>query len=269
MAEHLNLYQRAQYYDVIFDRDVEREVDFVADAYQRYAKRPGPNSVLDLACGPGYHALAFAKRGVRAIGLDLRPEMLELGEQKAQQAGVEVEWVAVDMRSFDLKEPVDAAFIMFDGIDALLTDDDLINHLQAVARNLTPQGIYIVDLTHPRDCSLQDYGEFLYRGRRNGVQVEIEWATNSPRFDLISGVAEVELEMRIEDDGRSFTVEDSAFERFLSPAEIRLLARLSGELEVAGWHGDHDIDQPFDNSKASRRMIAVLQNGETGQGATS
>lgn len=259
MAEHLNLYQRAQYYDVIFDRDVEREVDFVADAYERYAGRSGPDSVLDLACGPGYHAISFAGRGARAVGLDLRPEMLELGEQKAQAAGVQVEWIAADMRSFELSQPVDAAFIMFDGIDALLTDDDLVKHLRAVANNLTPQGIYLIDLTHPRDCSMQDYGTFMYRGQRNGVEVEIEWATNVPKFDLISGVAEVGLEMRVRENGKQITVEDSAFERFLSPAEIRLLAHLSGELEVVGWHGDHDIEQPFDYSSAAKRMIAVLQ----------
>lgn len=259
MAEHLNLYQRAQYYDVIFDRDVEREVDFVADAYQRYAQQPGPNSVLDLACGPGYHAISFAARGARAVGLDLRPEMLELGEQKASAKGVQVEWIAADMRTFKLSEPVDAAFIMFDGIDALLTDEDLIEHFQAVAHNLTPGGIYIVDLTHPQDCSMQDYGMFKYHGARNGVEVEINWATNSPRFDLVTGVAEVELEMQIKDNGKPITVQDSAFERFLSPREIQLLAKLSGQLQVVGWHGDHDIDQAFDRSPAARRMIAVLQ----------
>jgi len=57
MAEHLNLYQRARYYDIIFDRDVSREVEFIQRAFQRYAGRPGPGSVLDLACGPGWARL--------------------------------------------------------------------------------------------------------------------------------------------------------------------------------------------------------------------
>jgi SAM-dependent methyltransferase len=266
MAEHLNLYQQALYYDTIFDRDVEREVDFVTDVYERYAEREGPNSVIDMACGPGYHALAFAKRGVRAVGLDLRPEMLELGAQKAVAAGVVVEWLATDMRSFELSEPVDAAFIMFDGLDALLTDEDLVNHFQAVARNLTPGGIYIVDLTHPRECSIQGYSTFEYKGSRNGAEVKIHWATNSPSFDPITGVAQVELEMHVKDKGKQFVVKDSAFERFMSSAEIRLLAKLSRQMQVVGWHGDHDIDQPFDNSPASRRMIAVLQKKEHSDG---
>ena len=34
MAAHMNLYQRAIYYDVIFDRDVSREADFITQAYQ-------------------------------------------------------------------------------------------------------------------------------------------------------------------------------------------------------------------------------------------
>lgn len=259
MAEHLNLYQRAKYYDIIFDRDVSREVEFIQAAFQRYAGRPGPRSVLDLACGPGYHALEFARRGVKATGLDLRAEMLALGAEKAAEDGLQLNWLEGDMRTFKLAEPVDAAFTAFDGLDALLTNEDLVRHLNAVAENLTPGGIYLIDLSHPRDCSLARYGSFEYGGSRNGVQVQIHWATNSPKHDLVSGVAEVELEMVIRENGNEKTVVDQAFERILDPQEIQLLCMLSGRLTPVAWHGDYDLAQPLDQSAASRRMLAVLQ----------
>jgi SAM-dependent methyltransferase len=259
MAEHLNLYQRARYYDIIFDRDVSREVEFIQRAFQRYAGRPGPASVLDLACGPGYHALEFARRGVKATGLDLRAEMLALGEEKAAAAGLRLNWLEGDMRTFKLPEPVDAAFIAFDGLDALLTNEDLVRHFNAVAENLTPGGIYLIDLTHLRDCSLDRYGKFEYAGSRNGVQVQIHWATNSPKYDLVTGVAEVELAIVIRENGSETTVVDQAFERILDPQEIQLLCLLSGRLSPVGWFGDYDLAQPLDHSAASRRMLAVLQ----------
>ena len=259
MAEHLNLYQRARYYDIIFDRDVSREVDFIQRVYQRFAGRPGPASVLDLACGPGYHALEFARRGAKATGLDLRAEMLALGEEKAAAHGLRLNWLEADMRTFKLAEPVDAAFTVFDGLDALLTNEDLAKHFDAVAENLTPGGIYLIDLTHPRDCSLAQYGDFEYGGSRNGVQVEIHWATNSPKYDLVTEVAEVELEMVIRENGSSKTVVDRAFERLLYPQELQLLCLLSGRLSPVGWYGDYDLAQPLDYSAASRRMLAVLQ----------
>ena len=259
MAEHLNLYQRARYYDIIFDRDVGREVSFIQQAFQHYAGRPGPVSVLDLACGPGYHALEFARRGAKATGLDLRVEMVELGQEKATARGLQLNWVQADMRTFKLPEPVDAAFIVFDGLDALLTNEDLVRHFNAVAENLTPGGIYLVDLTHPRDCSLARYGTFEYAGSRDGVQVEIHWATNSPTYDLVTEVAEVELEMVIRENGNSKTVVDRAFERMMYPQELQLLCLLSGRLSPVGWYGDYDLAQPLDHSAASRRMLAVLQ----------
>src|SRR3970282_2930367 len=119
-----------------------------------------------------------------------------------------------------LREPVDAAFTAFDGLDALLTNEDLISHFNAVAENLTPGGIYLIDLSHPRDCSLAQYGTFEYAGSRNGVQVEIHWATNSPKYDLVTGVAEVELALVIRENGSSKTVVDRAFERLLYPQEL-------------------------------------------------
>ena len=259
MAEHLNLYQRARYYDIIFDRDVSREVEFIQQAFQRHAGRPGPASVLDVACGPGYHALEFARRGVKATGLDLRAEMLALGEEKASARGLRLNWLEKDMRTFKLPEPVDAAFIAFDGLDALLTNEDLVRHFNAVAENLTPGGIYLIDLTHPRDCSLAQYGNFEYAGARNGVQVQIHWATNSPKHDLVTGVAEVELAMVICENGSEKTVVDRALERILDPQEIQLLCLISGRLSPVGWYGDYDLAQPLDHSAASRRMLAVLQ----------
>jgi hypothetical protein len=148
---------------------------------------------------------------------------------------------------------------MFDGLDALLTTEDLITHLRAVAQNLHPDGIYIIDLTHPRECSFQKYGTFRYHGKRDGMEAEIRWATNHPRFDLVTGVADTELEMHVTDHGREIVVKDRARERLLLPQEIGLLAEQSGVLRVVGWHGDYDVRQPLDHSEASRRMIAVLQ----------
>jgi hypothetical protein len=65
--------------------------------------------------------------------------------------------------------------------------------------------------------------------------------------------------MHIQDHDQEYLVQDSARERLLLPQEIQLLAELSGSLQVVGWYGDFNLDQPLDNSPASRRMIAILQ----------
>ncbi len=261
MAEHNNLYQNVVYYDLIFEREVSREVDFLLAACRHYAGRE-PQATLEVACGPGYHTRALARRGLRASGLDLNGAMIALALQKDAAEGVKANWLEADMRHIQLSEPVDVAFCMFDGLDALLSNTDLVQHFRTVGASLTERGIYLVDLTHPRECSFWHYTPFRYAGESDGVSVEIQWAINNPRYDLVTSVAHVELEMRVNDHGRQWTIHDSAKERLLLPQEICLLAELSGALRVVGWHGDFDLAQPLDASPTSRRMIIILQKQE-------
>jgi len=54
------------------------------------AVNPDPAaSVLDVACGPGYLALAFAERCKRVVGIDLTPAPLAIAEQMRQSRHLE------------------------------------------------------------------------------------------------------------------------------------------------------------------------------------
>lgn len=265
MAEYHELYRRARYYDIVFRREVGREIDFLLAVCRQHAGAE-PASLLDIACGPGYHAWEAARRGLRSIGLDLRPEMLELGAASSAAEGPRVEWLTADMRDFRLERPVDLAICMFDGLDALLTNEDIVRHLRAVAGNLGPRGLYVLEYTHPRDCFMQNYGDFRYEGSRDGVEVEVTWAIEPPVLDLVAGTAEVMIELRVNDRGRRLRIVDSAKERFLLPQEIVLLAERSAAFDVVAWYGDLDLGQPLDMSPASRRMIGVLRKRVTPDG---
>jgi SAM-dependent methyltransferase len=248
MAEHHELYRRASYYDIVFERDVSREVDFISAVCQRHLGRT-PMTVLDVASGPAYHAREVGRRGARAYAVDLRPEMLDLARERATAIAVDLRTIAADMRLFRLPERVDAAFTLFDGIDCLLTNAELVAHLRAVAANLQPHGVYVVELTHPRDCSQSDYGKFVYKGERDGCSVVIDWATNHPVADPLTQVVDVEVVMHVrESDGREYEFHDRARERFVGSQELVALGDLSGLLRVVGCYGDFRVDQPFDNT---------------------
>jgi SAM-dependent methyltransferase len=258
MAEHKRLYRRADYYDIVFDGDVENEIDFVVALYRRHTGA-ALRSALELACGPGYHARALASRGVRAVGLDLSREMIALAREKAAADGLDVDWLVGDMREFGLGAPVDMAICTLDGIDCLLTDDEIVRHFRAVAANLAPGGLYMIELSHPRDCSAEQYGRFRYEGERNGCRVTIDWANVRPAPRSGERVVEAEVVMLVRENGTEQRFVDRACERFLAADEIVRLARASGALDVCGWYGDFDVDQPFDDTGASRRMIVVLR----------
>lgn len=258
MARHDALYQRALYYDIALRRDVGREIDFIVDVFHQHAGRP-LESVLEIGCGPGYHARALAKRGMEVAALDVSEAMITLAKEHATGDDVRVEWMEADMRTFVLDEPVDMAVCLFDGIDALLTDRDLEDHFEAVAAALKEGGLYLVDCTHPRDCSLRGYGDYSYRGERDGIQVDILWGTNGPEVDPVTGIAEVATRMVVNNNGSSEVINDVAHERCFTAQELRLLAERSGSLRIAEWYGDFALDQALDNSARSRRMIALFR----------
>ena len=79
----------------------------VIDAVER--RLPLREAVLvDLACGTGSAALAAAARGARVTAVDITPELIAIGTQRAEVAGRSLMWVTADAsdtglpdRSFD------------------------------------------------------------------------------------------------------------------------------------------------------------------------
>jgi SAM-dependent methyltransferase len=104
--------------------------------------------VLDVGCGEGRHAIAFAERGHRVVGLDSSERLLAAGRARAQARSLSVEWRRGDMRAmdfdadFDLVLFMDVAFGMFDEAGDIAT-------LQAAARAVRPTGIVVLELFNP------------------------------------------------------------------------------------------------------------------------
>jgi SAM-dependent methyltransferase len=252
-----DLYRYAVYYDVIFKRDVGPEIDFLISLFRRHRGRV-PSSVLDLGCGPGYHARGFARRGIAACGFDRSPEMLRFAREEAAKEGATVDWRIGDMREFRLAAPVDLAVCLFDSIDGLRTIDDFVAHLRAVAANLVPDGLYVIGQSHQRDTPIIGYGPFHYEAERNGCRVTLDWATDV-RTDTLTQTAEVEIVMRVDDNGVESGFRHRTIESFATPLFLVAVARLSGALEAFEWYGDFRLDRPYDDSPASRHCITVFR----------
>ncbi len=61
-----------------------------------------PDSICDVACGPGHLALSFAGKASRIVGVDAAPNMLRQFERLAKERGVKVETVLADAGSVPL-----------------------------------------------------------------------------------------------------------------------------------------------------------------------
>ena len=73
----------ADQYDLLYsDKDYEAECDLLEEVFRRYGTGP-VQTILDLGCGTGSHALLLARRGYQVTGVDRSQEMLAQARQKA------------------------------------------------------------------------------------------------------------------------------------------------------------------------------------------
>jgi SAM-dependent methyltransferase len=85
---------------------VRREVDFIEE---RLGMEKGA-VILDLACGPGQHAVEMASRGYSVVGYDLSLAMLARASDEAQERGQKLNFLQGDMRDMAFEEMFDAVY---------------------------------------------------------------------------------------------------------------------------------------------------------------
>lgn len=102
--------------------------------------------ILDLACGTGAVATAWAQEGYEVIGVDLAAEMLQQAQQRARRMGVRVYFWQQDMRTLSLNVRVDLVTCFYDSVNYLLTLSDLLTVFRRVEAVLSPGGFWAFDL---------------------------------------------------------------------------------------------------------------------------
>lgn len=141
----------ARYYDALMD-------DVNYGAWSTYliammTARLGPNQpqtpqrVLDAACGTGNLTLPLARAGYRVTASDQSEAMLRIAQEKARKAGQAVACIRQPLQQIELPRPVDCINCACDGVNYLLTDDDLKRFFTAARRNLKEGGLLLFDVS--------------------------------------------------------------------------------------------------------------------------
>ena len=108
-------------------------------------------TLLDLACGTGTVAIAFAEAGWRVYGVDGSAEMLAQARAKAEGMGPIAQgnapiWSHQDMRHLVLPERVHLATCLYDSLNYMLTSEDLVAVFRGVYRALLSGGLFLFDM---------------------------------------------------------------------------------------------------------------------------
>lgn len=122
-----------KYMNEAYTKNTVKEIDFVV---KELKLKPG-NSILDIGCGTGRHAVELAKRGYKVAGVDISSGMLAEADKAAEEAGVKVAWVHADATEFKSRKKFDAAICLCEGAFGLLgSADHHTEHDLAILHNI-------------------------------------------------------------------------------------------------------------------------------------
>ncbi|MFI0356484.1 class I SAM-dependent methyltransferase [Actinomadura sp. 9N407] len=252
-------------------REVSPEVDVLLGWCERHRSSPGGiATVLELAAGPAEHAREFARRGVAATALDVHPAMCAYAAKRAGEAGVALEVVQEDMTAFALGRRFDLVVTMLDSTSHLMTLDAFTAHLDRAAEHLADGGLYIVEMSHPRDrLGAEPSVSTAWTVERADARATVRWGEPSDLMDPVTQISADHVTMVIEElgeggaggeggpSGASRLLRDVVPYRFWSATELDAAVRLSGALEPVARYGD--FGEVAVTDPAAWRMITVLR----------
>jgi SAM-dependent methyltransferase len=150
------LYRDGRHYDAL-NSFLVADIPFYLEeakraAYVPYRKERGKvgHPVLELACGTGRLTIPIAQSGLEIVGLDLSPSMLAQARTKAEAAGVEINFVEGDCRSFDLGRKFALIFMAFNSMQHLHDYASLSGMFANVRKHLAQGGRFVFDVFNPK-----------------------------------------------------------------------------------------------------------------------
>jgi SAM-dependent methyltransferase len=235
-----------------FGEDVAAGYDEdAADMFERAAVDPvvdflaelaGGGAALELGVGTGRIALPLARRGVRVHGIDLSAAMVARLRAKpgAEQVGVTIG----DFATTTVDGRFSVAYLVFNTIMNLTTQDGQVACFRNVAAHLEPGGCFVVEVGVPELQRLppgETVRAFEVGPTRLGFD-EYDVATQGLVSHHYAAV-----------DGRLEVV--SMPFRYVWPSELDLMARLAGMTLRGRWSGWRR--EPFTSD--SRKHVSVWE----------
>lgn len=138
------------YDEVMEDVDYETWADYIDDIILEH--NPETVDVLELACGTGTVALTLEELDCYNIkATDGSAEMIRIARKKAGRLQSDVDFETMNFLDLRLDEKYDVVFMVFDSLNYLHTEEEILELHRQVRSVLKPDGIFIYDFTTPRN----------------------------------------------------------------------------------------------------------------------
>ncbi|MGP9538678.1 class I SAM-dependent methyltransferase [Brachybacterium sp. AOP43-C2-M15] len=182
---------------------------------------------LELAIGTGRVAVPLREAGVEVTGIELSPAMIARLREKADAERIPV--VQGDMATARAGEGFALAYLVFNTIANLLTQEEQVACFRSAARQLAPGGCFVIELWVPQLRSLAP-------GHGGTVEVSEPGRLLVDTYDtLAQQVVSHHLRFDPAVDGARGARIARTPHRYVWPAELDLMAQLAGFTLEARW----------------------------------
>ena len=200
----------------MFAPDVlEPTIDFLVEL-------AGDGDALELGIGTGRVALPLSQRGVRVKGIDLSPAMVD--RLKAKPCGDAIDVTIGDFATATVDGTFRLAYLVFNTIGNLTSQDDQVACFQNAADHLEPGGFFVIEVGVP-DLQRLPRGDTIRPFTVTPTKLGFD------EYDVVNqGLVSHHYKVV---DGR-FEVFSIPF-RYVWPSELDLMARLAGMTLRERW----------------------------------
>jgi len=214
---------------------VDETVDFLAEL-------AGTGAALELGVGTGRIALPLRRRGVPVHGIDVSAAMV--ARLRAKRGADAIGVTIGDFATATAPGTFTLAYLVYNTITNLTTQDEQVACFENVARHLEPGGVFVIEVYIPELQRLPP-GETVHAFKVTPTHLGFE------EYDVATQIAYSHHYFVV--DGRLETF--SAPYRYVWPSELDLMARLAGLSLRERW-GDWDR-RPF--TRDSRKHVSAWE----------
>lgn len=246
--DSFDIYSDGRFFDL-------ETADYLYDIpfYLEQAKSHG-GPILELACGTGRITIPLAQEGFEITGLDISQAMLEQARLKADRAGVKVQWLEGDCRSYNLDRRFKLVFFPFNAMAHIHDLESQEELFERIHEHLEANGRFVFDWFNPnleilmRDPSRR-YPGFRYDDPDGAGKVIV---TENNVYDSATQINHIKWYYKI---GSAEEVVRELNMRILFPKELDALLHYNG-FEIEAKYGDFDMSA-FESS--SRHQVLVCR----------
>jgi len=255
----MGLYEKfAEHYDLIYRSIVnyEKETDSLEKLFKKFCSRR-PKSLLDVGCGTGSHSLLLSKRGYHVTGIDVSERMVEAAKRKAEEEGVEVEFLVQDMRNIELNKRFDCAICMFGGFGYVLTNEDLVQAFSGLNRHLKDSGLFIFEFWSVGGLKPSPYQTWLVAKERDLTLYRLSESNFDPQTNVLT-IDFHFIELRKHGAARTFD-ETHTIRCYTLPEMRRYLGDSGFELAASYDWGVKDSEEFKTPTRETFRILAIAK----------